>query len=81
MIGLQMKIFLKAVYLKVILITVITLICPLIIYYQMNPTILRFICVGVTCVVSSIGSSFYLGCNSNERAMILSQIKRVTSKF
>lgn len=81
MIGLQMKIFLKTVYLKVILITVITLICPLIIYYQMNPTILRFICVGITCVVSSVGSSFYLGCNSNERAMILSQIKRVTSKF
>ncbi len=81
MIKLSAWAFLKKVYFNVIAVTAVALLLPAICYESMQPSILRLLILGIVSVFSSILSIYYIGCNRQERVMVLGYVQRMRSKF
>lgn len=75
LIGFPPLLFFKDVVLRIVLVSVLSIVLPLIIVMKMDPSICRLIVCGFTCFASSSLVSFYFGLSSGERGMIVSKIK------
>lgn len=78
--DLDIKLFLKKVYLNIIIVTLVAVLTPLL-YYEIlgrEQSWINFFIVCIICVASSGLSILYVGCNHEERIKIFNM---VTSKF
>ena len=55
---------------NVLLVSVCAAILPSIIYYNFPAGVMRFVFTGITCVISTSGVVFWIGCSRSERAFI-----------
>lgn len=81
LIELSIAEFIKRVYLNVISVTLISAIIPLFIYMYMPDNIIRTITVIGVSVISSLFVIYFIGCNSYERELVKSQIRKIRNKI
>lgn len=62
--------FVKDVTLRVFVITIVSMVLPILAYNYINITAIRFICVCILCLLSTIVFGFYLGFNHEDRKTI-----------
>lgn len=75
----RVKEYFRDVYLKCLVIVILTCPIPLIFRIVMEPSVLRFFIVGSTSVLSVLISAFYLLLDGTERKTVLSKIFKKTS--
>ena len=81
LIGIGIKDYIVNIYARIALVAVSSLILPFIAYSLMGLGILRFVVLGIICVVSVSASAYYLGLNSNERVFVMSKAHGLLNKF
>lgn len=81
MIKLPARVFLRRVYLNVVVVTVVAALPPALCYFLMPPSWLRLVVLGLVSVVSSAFSIYFIGCNAGERAMVRGYIRKFTKRF
>lgn len=72
--------YVKNVYFPILLVTLASSVVPYLIWSNMEDGIVRFLVVGVACVLSVGCVSFYIGMTKHERAFILTKAKATLSK-
>jgi O-antigen/teichoic acid export membrane protein len=80
-ISMSMMSFTKNVLLRVILVSLVAMILPVVAYLNMNEGFVRFIVVVIICIFSSILSIFFVGCSSGERCYLMSKIHNRLLRF
>lgn len=75
LVSFSAKMFFKDVLLKIFQVTIVSFAVPLMLYLQLDRSILRLFIVSCASILSVICSSFFLGLSKNERIAILSTIK------
>ena len=78
--GLSIKDYLISVIGRVFLVTIISLIIPLILVIYLNNSLLSFFVVVIVSIVMTAFSVFYIGCVQSERLVILNKIQRYIRK-
>lgn len=73
--------FIKKVYLKAVLVTVLSVIAPYICYWFVEPSITRFVTVCSVSIITSALCIYYIGCNKDERKTILKSISKIKKKI
>lgn len=81
LIGICVKDYFKHVYLKVLMVVILSVILPLFIYENMHNTILRFFTVCSVCVLSVGLVTYTVGLSPNERAFVNLKIAGIYNKF
>ena len=71
LINLPVRQYLKNIYFPVILTVAVAVICPVIVRHQMDQGWLRFIIVGLSCVISVGLSTLFIGLTRSERRFVL----------
>ena len=72
--------YLKEVALNCMIVSVLSVGVPVAVYYSLPKNFISFLIVSIISVLSSIIVIFYVGCNNDERAMILQKTQAVLSK-
>jgi O-antigen/teichoic acid export membrane protein len=67
---LSIKVFLKEIFLNLFFVILISIIVPIIAYFNMPESWLRFICVSILCITCCIISIFFIGFSDDERNLI-----------
>ena len=73
--------YVKEVYLRIFLVTACALVFPLVIFYNMSDTFIRFITICVISCFSTVSSIYFVGLKNKERAKLRSLIKIRLSKY
>lgn len=73
MIGLKIRHYLQKVYFNVIIVTICAAIFPLTATYYLDSNFLNFVLLSFACATMSAIAVFYLGCNTQERAFVVSK--------
>ena len=76
MIGLKCSMYMTNVFIPITTTTIAAIIMPIIVYFILEPGILRFIAVGFTSVASVALATLYLGMTKNERDSIVNGLVR-----
>jgi O-antigen/teichoic acid export membrane protein len=74
LVSIKIKYFLKNVIFKTLLISIISIILPLVITYLYDMSIQRFIIVGFISILSAIGTIYLVGLTKNEKVIFLNFI-------
>ena len=72
--------FIKEVYLKAIIVTILSAMPPMICYLSIAPSFTRFIVVCCTSIITSAVCIYYVGCNKNEKKKIVNSIIKIKKK-
>lgn len=81
LIGLEVREFLQHVYLNVIIVTIVSLLIPVILKYYLPESFISFFIISVFSVVCVIVAELYIGCKKEERQLIYTQMKKFRTKF
>ena len=81
MIQLSARQFLKRVYFNVLKVTFIAVIPPAVCYFLIPQPIIRFFVICFVSGTTSIFTIYYIGCNSIERLLIRTYIRKVKTKI
>lgn len=81
MIGLSPMDYLGEVLLKIIIVTVLASIIPVMITYMLDENFLRLIAVGLSSIICSTTCIWLIGLNYSERQFIMATINNVKSKL
>ena len=81
MIGLSSIKYLKNVYLNVIGVTLISVIVPVLLSYQLNESFFSFIILSLVAMASTVATELLIGCNKKERAFVIEKVKSIKSKI
>lgn len=81
MIGLKTKMYIKCVFIPIILTTLIAVIPPILLNIFLEQSILRLILMIIVSFASVGICTLYVGMTTNERNMILKSLKKLTAKF
>lgn len=81
LIGIRIIDYIKNIYIRVIIVIILSIIAPYIIYTNMNDTTMRFFLVCITCLLSVSLISYYIGLSKNEKDFIYSKIKIIYKKM
>lgn len=81
MIQLPARAFLKDVYLKVVLVSILSLPIPTALYLIMPESIMRFIIVSAVSVIVTISVSYKLGCDSAEKSFVKETLKKFITRL
>jgi O-antigen/teichoic acid export membrane protein len=73
--------FIKEVYLKAILVTVLSAIAPYICYLYIEPSITRFVTICSVSIIISVLCIYYIGCNKEERKTILNTFIKIRKRL
>ena len=74
MVGMPVEMYIKEVFLPIILTTIVAIILPIFIYKLMTTSLLRFFVVIVSAFISVVISTYFLGLSKNERISIKSKL-------
>ena len=81
MVGLKISMYIKNVFVPIIITSIIAIIPPVIIYNCMDENIIRLILIILASTLSTSISALYCGLTKNERNLILSKTKNIVYKF
>lgn len=81
MIGISMREFLQKVYFNVIIVTLIAAIAPLGISLMTSDSLISFLLNCTCCVGCTMLSIFYVGCNHNERRILISKCQTIKRRL
>lgn len=81
MIGLSARGYLRSVYFNVVLVTVVSVIVPLLVSYYVEEGFAGFAMVSLLCLTSVVVTELYVGCNRDERLLVKSYISRLIDKI
>lgn len=78
---LSIRKFVANVYLRILVVTVVSAIAPYLVWMNMNEGIAEFFAVSITSVLSVLVVAFSLGFTSGERSFIVSKLKLILKRF
>ena len=81
MIGLSSIMYMKKVYLNIIMVTIISVIIPELLAHQMSESFLSFVILSLVAIASTATTEFMIGCNKKERAFVIDKVKTIKSKI
>ena len=81
MIGLSFKIYVRRVYLNVLLVGIISSVIPIALYSQLSISAVRFVVILFTCFLCSALTMFYIGCTQGERNIVRNKIGIIRDKL
>lgn len=81
LIGIGLRDYFSNIYLKVSIVVVTSLILPGFVYFSMSDTVVRFMLVCLTCVLSVSVVVYTLGLSVNERVFVKDKMVCLLSKF
>lgn len=81
LIHLSMRLYAVKVILPISLVSVASLILPAIILVNMQESFIRFICVGMSCVLSVSVTIYGIGLTSRERLFAMDKLRKIGHKF
>ena len=73
LIGIRIRDYISYIYRPVLIVAAASLVLPALVYCNMTDGLLRFLCVGMTCVLSVSLASYALGLSANERIFVKSK--------
>lgn len=73
--GTSTKEFILSIMLRSFLVSLVSSILPIVVYFNMPMGWIRFLVVGFICVFSSTISILFIGCSSSEREMLISMFR------
>lgn len=79
--GWSSYVFIKSVIVNVLLVTLIASIIPYILYRLISYGWINFVVTTIMCVLCSGLSVFYVGCDKQERILIVAQAKKIIKKI
>jgi len=80
MIGLSSKLFLKKVYINVIVVMIVAAFGPILLSEQLREGLATFVILCIVCSFTSALSIFYIGCNNRERKFVFRKAKVLLDK-
>lgn len=81
LVRINIKIFLLETVVKITVVTSISIILPLFIYFSIEKSILRFFIIGFSSLISSILCIFFIGLNEGERIYIIKSFYKINKKI
>lgn len=81
MINLPVRRFLQKVYFNVIIVSVAASILPYLAIRETEESFINLIWTSVLCVICTIVSILYIGCNKSERAFVVCKLQGITNKI
>lgn len=76
MINLSMLSFFSRVIIPIVIVTLVSPIFPIIVHFYISNALVRFLCVGIVSVISTIISIYTLGLNQGERSLVYTKVKQ-----
>ncbi|MBO5630022.1 MAG: hypothetical protein J5965_13235, partial [Aeriscardovia sp.] len=82
MVGLNIKAYMENVYLKVLFVTLFSLLVPtfFVYFYEVN-SFGMFILESILCLISTLFYVLYIGCSIDERSFVYRKLKELTHKI
>lgn len=77
MIDLPLLSYVKNIYLPIMGVVLLSVILPMLVYNNMQEGIIRFLIVGMTCVLSVAMTSLFIGMTRNERTFLIDKSLRI----
>lgn len=81
MIGLSSIVYMKKVYINIIMVTIISVIIPMLLAYQMSESFLSFVILSLVAMACTAATEFLIGCNKKERAFVIDKVKTIKTKI
>lgn len=81
MIQLPVRKYIQSVYMNVILTTLGAALIPFLISKYLYESFFNFILLCIVCLITSVGSIFYIGCNSKERLFVIDKAKLLKQRI
>lgn len=81
LIGIRIRDYFRYIYLPVLLVIAISVILPTIVYFNMDDTVMRFLVVGIVCVLSVSVTAYTLGLSRNEQVFVKTKAISLLQKF
>lgn len=81
LIGIRIRDYILYIYRPVLIVAVTSLVLPALVYYNMTDGLLRFLSIGMTCVLSVSLASYIFGLSTNERVFVKSKAIELIHKF
>ncbi len=81
MINLHFLDFVKRVLFNQFFVTLISALGPVILFFNLEPSVAKFIIVASASLLFTILSVFYIGCSKTERAKIMEQVSKIKGKL
>ena len=81
MIGISIKSYLTVVYGNALIVTLLAIILPSIIYFEIESGITRFLLVGVGSIISTLTVIFFFGMSSRERQLVFDKLLILKNKI
>ena len=75
LIGFPALMFVKDVVVRIVFVSMLSVVLPLVVVMKMEPSIYRLVVCGLACFISSSIVSFFFGLSSGEREMVVNKIK------
>jgi len=80
MIGLSIRKFIREVYIRIIFVSLLSTIVPLILYYELPETLCRFVLVTASGVIMSCVFAYFVGFDSQERYFINTTLSHIIKR-
>lgn len=77
MIGLSSIQYMKKVYLNVIVVTLLSLVVPVLLLKYLKESFLSFVVLSLVAMVCTLIVEFHVGCNGKERMFIVDKVKKI----
>lgn len=81
LIGLRIRDYICNVYNKVLVVSVVSVVFPGLVYFNMEDNVWRFFAVGIVCVFSVSSSAYFLGLSANERSFVKAKMTTMIQKI
>lgn len=81
MIGLSSILYMKNVFLNVLVVALLSTIIPYMLFCYMKETFFSFIIITLITVLCTLVVEFYIGCNQKERFFVLNKVRNIKNKF
>lgn len=81
MIGLSSILYMKNVFLNVLVVASLSAIIPYMLFCYMKETFFSFIIITLIAVLCTLVVEFYIGCNQKERFFVLNKVRNIKNKF
>ncbi len=81
MIKLKVRLFIQKVYFNIIIVSIAAALLPIVMSIYFTSNWWSFICSNLLCLICTIISVLYIGCNKMERSFIYDKSKIVITKF
>ncbi|MBO7239633.1 MAG: lipopolysaccharide biosynthesis protein [Bacteroidaceae bacterium] len=79
-INLRLRTFIKEVYIKIIIVTLIAFTAPTLCYMTIENQTIRFITVGIVSLISASAAIYFIGCKKEERLLVKKRIHKLFKK-